>query len=677
MARITLRTPSVLDTWGIPSLLFIGSFLVYVATLCPTVYAGDSGEFITNAVTLGINHPTGYPLYTVVSRLTVMLLSFWTPAYAANATSALFASLTVVVLFRILRILSARKGIAAITSLLFAFSHTLWSRATVVEVYTFITFFTALAILFLLRWYLLGEMNSLFLAAFIAGCGLSQHVLSALTVVSAALLIALKQPRILIRGKAALFIFGLGILGFTCYLYLPIRSTSDPPLDWGNPETLGNLLGFLFPRSVARYFSQTASQLEERLIWVLTQAFTREFWYFGGVAMLGLVGLRRDWRLLIFFLSTALITSVFALTRTLPLYADFDAYFLPLYLILAILVGVGLTWVIDVIARVVQSSSTRWFRHAVGIALAALPLITLKQNYWANDKSTNYFGFDFGANLFLPAEKNAVVFTVGDEQTFLGWYFKYVERSRADITIVSVDLLGARQRSYQTLKNELRLDIRDSDPPEVSARSILTAYMNRRPIYFTHRLVRDFVQKEYDIVHVGMLVQVLPKGSPATYRASDFALHPGWEKNYLDERCKILVDIYLNEYIDNAQFWLNRGYILAAQSELDRFSACSLPKKREGLATRYLLQALINGRFQRIGQAIACSDSAAAMNPADWRAYEYRGNFYFLAGDSLRAFSDWKKSLEINPSNQTVRRNIEAVTRLRQLRALTPPVRRR
>jgi len=242
---------------------------------------------------------------------------------------------------------------------------------------------------------------------------------------------------------------------------------------------------------------------------------------------------------------------------------------------------------------------------------------------------------------------------------------------------VDVRLLGTPWGASQMLDRELNLSVRERRLPEDLGRQIINTFLGQRPIYFTHRLPWDFLLKDYDMAHVGMLIQVLPKGSTVEYRPSNFVFHAGWENAFLDERCKLLVDFYPKEYTDNAQFWLNRQNTEAAQNELNGFLAFPYPKNKDDRVTGYLLQSLILGRVQRTREAIAFADSAMALNPADWRAYEYRGNFNFLAGDSLRAFSDWKKSLEFNPGNQTVRRNIEAVTRLQQLRALTPPVRRR
>ena len=41
-------------------------FIIYIITLAPSVVEIDSGELSTVQATLGIAHPTGYPLFTLV-----------------------------------------------------------------------------------------------------------------------------------------------------------------------------------------------------------------------------------------------------------------------------------------------------------------------------------------------------------------------------------------------------------------------------------------------------------------------------------------------------------------------------------------------------------------------------------------------------------------------------------
>src|SRR5437588_516850 len=45
------------------------AFAVYLRTLAPSVPPGDSPDLITAAVVLGVPHPPGYPLFTILGHL--------------------------------------------------------------------------------------------------------------------------------------------------------------------------------------------------------------------------------------------------------------------------------------------------------------------------------------------------------------------------------------------------------------------------------------------------------------------------------------------------------------------------------------------------------------------------------------------------------------------------------
>jgi len=55
--------------------LFLALFAVYLVTCCPSVSVDDSGEFCIAALELGVPHPPGYPLYTLL-----LALWRWIPA---------------------------------------------------------------------------------------------------------------------------------------------------------------------------------------------------------------------------------------------------------------------------------------------------------------------------------------------------------------------------------------------------------------------------------------------------------------------------------------------------------------------------------------------------------------------------------------------------------------------
>src|SRR5512135_3391282 len=61
------RLPNVIRSPRVVMLAVpVAAFLVYLRTLAPGVDFIDAGELTTVAWTLGIAHPTGYPLFTLV-----------------------------------------------------------------------------------------------------------------------------------------------------------------------------------------------------------------------------------------------------------------------------------------------------------------------------------------------------------------------------------------------------------------------------------------------------------------------------------------------------------------------------------------------------------------------------------------------------------------------------------
>ena len=79
-------------------LSFLISLTVYILTLAPGVFFIDSGELATVCIKLGIAHPTGYPLFTLIGRIFALIPSS-EPIYILNLSSALFSSLAVFIFF--------------------------------------------------------------------------------------------------------------------------------------------------------------------------------------------------------------------------------------------------------------------------------------------------------------------------------------------------------------------------------------------------------------------------------------------------------------------------------------------------------------------------------------------------------------------------------------------------
>ena len=70
-------------------------FIIYLFTLAPSVVQIDSGELAAVQATLGIAHPTGYPLFTMLGYLFSLIPLPFTKIFQLNILAAIYCSTAV------------------------------------------------------------------------------------------------------------------------------------------------------------------------------------------------------------------------------------------------------------------------------------------------------------------------------------------------------------------------------------------------------------------------------------------------------------------------------------------------------------------------------------------------------------------------------------------------------
>ena len=76
------------------------------------------------------------------------------------------------------------------------------------------------------------------------------------------------------------------------------------------------------------------------------------------------------------------------------------------------------------------------------ISLVAVPALMAVQNWDDHDRSGRYTARDFARNYLNSCDQNAILFTVGDNDTFPLWYVQDVEGVREDVRIVNMMLFN-------------------------------------------------------------------------------------------------------------------------------------------------------------------------------------------------------------------------------------------
>jgi len=222
-------------------LTLILSFLVYLATMAPTVPFWDCGEFIATSYTLGVPHPPGSPLYLLIGRLFSMLPTNPSIAFRVNLISPIVSALAVMFLFLIIGQLLknwfdsqntlakiARYGGAFIGAMTFAFTDSHWFNAVEAEVYAFSTFLTAIVVWLILVWEEKsdqpGHERYLLLIVYIIGLAIGIHLLNLLAIFFIALVIYFKKYTVTSVGWLIVdIIVGVAAIGLIFFFFLQFK----------------------------------------------------------------------------------------------------------------------------------------------------------------------------------------------------------------------------------------------------------------------------------------------------------------------------------------------------------------------------------------------------------------------------------------------------------------------
>ncbi|MHC4264032.1 MAG: protein O-mannosyl-transferase family, partial [Planctomycetota bacterium] len=325
------------------------SFAIAMAVLVPRTAPGltfeDAGELASAAVVLGVPHPPGYPLWTLLGHLVVRLGSIFEidPARALTLLSAVAAGCCCAGLAAFVRSRGASSLVAIGAGLVPLASATFLSQALIVEVYALASAFQA--------WLLFAALGSTprpRTAWLLLGLGLAAH--------PASLLLAPLAPIATWRARVsgairppALVQQALGLLaGLALYLYVPWSASRDPAMNWGSPTGGKRLLDHWLRR---QYAGGGDVPFAPRLEFAAEQLVGAWVWLIAPLLVLALLGagrvvhgcgLRR-WLLLVVAVASVggFVALPFDLTPEILRYRVAATY-LPAVLAIAAFAGLGL-----------------------------------------------------------------------------------------------------------------------------------------------------------------------------------------------------------------------------------------------------------------------------------------------------------------------------------------------
>jgi len=415
-----------------------------------SVSVEDSADSILGAVTLGVIHPPGYPLYTLLGYL-FQLLPFGSSAYKVNLLSGVCGSLTLSLMYLTLRAwVSWLPALVCSSSL--GLTSVFWFYSTFAKGYTLNTLLLVSTLFLILKFNFAPyekRKNDLHAICFLFGLGLSHHYpLFILSSISFGLLLNRKLVRLRDLSKGLLFV----ALGLSPWLYLVIQAYRSEALlyNFGKISDLQDVLRHI---SRSLYGDEAGGGTLDRfyLLGYIGRSLAEDYLLFVPFILYGIwKSYRRRLTLFYPFLLGAFSTSVILLfSLTFPNDPDHHAfllqYLLPCYLFIGAFGAIGFQAVLD------SASLPR--RVAYAAAILAFPTQVYSQVYLGFPKAfqrNDHLVEVWAKALLQTLEPRSALLLCGTESMAI-YYFYLIEKVRPDLTVYDHFSLFARDNLYGPL----------------------------------------------------------------------------------------------------------------------------------------------------------------------------------------------------------------------------------
>jgi len=673
--------------------------IVYAATAARSLYWGDGAELVAVAQTLGIAHPPGYPLYTLLGSLAVRV-PVGSPFFRLSLMSAVFGAAACGVLVLLARELigiaiagapgrmGERTGGAletfaaaatAVAGLLLGFSPVFWSQATVPEVYT-LSAFLVLSMLLLVVWWrrsgedagapgpgcpqVLGGDRSLLVAGLVLGLAISHHLTAVLLLPGVAILI-FAAPGRRPSARALAGTVGLAVAGLTPYLYLMLRAGHDPAILWAETGTAAGLLNHIVGAQYAsRLFASPWLQVVRRLGVLARDLPVALPWVALVCGATGLWLLWRRSRTFALAFAVALAAVVFhAASYRIP---DIEPYGIPAVAIISALAAVGVGAALGVRRRAAAIASC-----VVLLVVLSVALVRQVVGDWVERDLSGYRdGARYAGRLLEELPEGAIVLAQEDATIFPLWYVLFAEGSRRDVAVLDVRGKSPHLSRWHTsvrFPTEAELaaffgtaEAPPCDPPGRELLPIgrylpLLADMNSdRPVFADHAVARSRFRGR--AVPVGLLSRIVPTGAEAA-DTLDLLTEGPWAEYLadLDDAAPTTRASYGRALADVGRLYLADGRIEEGTLVLERARdvAPGNAQTHNNLGVAYY-------KLDRQQAATEEFERALELDPGLAGAHHNIAEAYAKAGDLDRAQAELEAAAALEP--RSVRYRVELGT---------------
>ncbi len=638
-----------------PFFLIIIPFIVYLSTICPTVYLGDSGELTVAAFSLGIPHPSGYPLYALLGKL-FCLIPAGNVGFRMNLMSVVFSLGTVWIVYSIIYKMTSSMPSSIFGSFTLAFTSLFWGQTVSAEVYPLYIFFLALLIRLLIYWDENRDLSRLAVFAFVMGLSFLNHLQTIMMAPSTLLFLMIADRKKVINLKTIVILSVFFFLALTVYVYLPIRTHAGAAIHWGDPDSLNNFMNvisgknhrssYVFNKSLMEYISRG-----QEAFWIVIKQY--------GIILLfaiwGFIKLRSlRWK--VFYLGIIVFDFFYTIFLN-TVNIEITPFNLPTLIVIAVLAGIGVSYLLKRCREYDLKTNMRLYQISK-IGCLVIPVIFLISNYGISNQSRNYVAYEHAENIFRTVNYGGTVFIDGDNNLFPLTYNRIIERMREDVTLYDrynlffrIPYMGddkggsVYHGDWESLRNTLEKEVIKKRTAYGVYFSVFNPYIISMP-------------ENYDLIPYGILSKVVSNRMDINQKKRAHI----W--NYY--ATESLEDNFYHDYMNRevtATYHLNKGKHLimlgGVEAGLKRLKLASKIGYNDDLIHTQL--SLLFSDFGFFDEAkeelekslLLCEDLAGVYN--NW------GYYYSKRGDLDKAINSLKKAVDLDPKNVLYYNNLGSI----------------
>jgi len=361
-----------------------------------------------------------------------------------------------------------------------------------------------------------------------------------------------------------------------------------------------------------------------------------------------------------------------------------DYFFMQNFMFMAIWTGIGAAWLVEWIREQFKKPEQARLAALVTAALVLIMAVyPVKLNFRAHDRRGFYIARDYAYNMLMGLDKDAIIFTNGDNDTFPLWYLQEVEKIRTDVRVVNLSLLNTDWyiKQLRDLNPKVPISFNDQQiedlypfrdksgriwlVKDIATYDILKTNDWKKPVFIAVT-VPDLMGLDKNLVMEGLAYRVNKeegtkigldvdrtlKNLNEVYRFDGLVLPSKTDPNqwvhdtlvYKDDNASRLTQNYAAAYTRVAIQLMEQSKYEQALQQMQRAIAIS-PDFTGGMVTYGVLLEQVG----KLAEAEAFYRKQLAQDPNDWQLLYRMGECLSRQADSLKADVKTKKLEESIP----------------------------